>query len=107
MAKRRQIVIMSSEPQTPSGLAPMGSVRRITEQFSRFNTAPDGSPALTTVRLFGPGMVVELPQGFDQVTQAMVTVNEEDIAWPVLSRVCREFKWKMVDLDTGRSFGGT
>lgn len=104
MAKRRQIALMRAGQ--PGEMPPMGSVKQIIADLSRFNTAPDGGPTgVGTYRLFGPGMVVELPTGSENVTQALVTMNEEDIAWPVLSRLCKELKWKMVDLETGRSFG--
>lgn len=107
MAKRRQIVLMNAAAPASEGMAPLGSLRDVTEILARFNTAPDGSPpsAMGTLRLFGPGMLVEIPQGFDTVAQAMVTLIEEEIAWSVLSRLCKERKWKMVDLDTGRAFG--
>lgn len=107
MAKRRQIVLMNAAAPTSEGMAPLGSLRQVTEILGRFNTATDGTPPSTmgTLRLFGPGMVVELPQGFDNIAQAMVTLVEEEIAWSVLSRLCKEKKWKMVDLETGRAFG--
>lgn len=107
MAKRRQIVLMNAAAQSSEGLRPLGSLRGVSEILARFNTAPDGSPpgGMGTLRLFGPGMVVELPQGFDQIGQAMVTLVEEEIAWSVLSRLCKEQKWKMVDVETGRAFG--
>ncbi|MCH8271572.1 MAG: hypothetical protein IH985_10235, partial [Planctomycetes bacterium] len=50
-------------------------------------------------------MVVEIPLGVDPVTQAMVTLVEEDIAWPVLMRLCQTTRWSMMDLETGRTFG--
>lgn len=98
---------MNAAAPTSEGMAPLGSLRQVTEILGRFNTATDGTPPSTmgTLRLFGPGMVVELPQGFDNIAQAMVTLVEEEIAWSVLSRLCKEKKWKMVDLETGRAFG--
>jgi predicted dinucleotide-binding enzyme len=55
--------------------------------------------------LHGPGMIVELATAQDPVQQAMVTVTDDDIAWPVLSRLCKAVGWKMVDVETGRMFG--
>jgi hypothetical protein len=52
-------------------------------------------------------MIVELPMGEakDDVAQAMVTVTDEEIAMPVLLRMCKTLGWAMVDIETGRSFG--
>jgi len=107
MAKRRQLALMSAGQSRDGGAAPLGSLRRVKELLSPFNTAPDGAPTgqTGTHRLYGPGMVIDLPGSQDEVTQALVTMIEEDIAWPVLSRLCKALQWKMVDLESGRSFG--
>ncbi len=89
-------------------MRPLGSRRDVRETLARFNTADDGATrqgALTEV-LHGPGMVLELPVGQDEITQAMVNVQEEDIAWSVLSRLCKSTGWSLVDLETGRKFSG-
>ena len=89
-------------------LAPMGTRAEVKEALARFNTAPDGMPlkdTASTERLFGPGMVVEIPLGMDTITQAMVTASDEEIAWPVLVKACRALGWQMVDLESGRTFG--
>ncbi len=85
---------------------PLGSWREVVERLRDFNTAPDG--ALETLgMLFGPGIIVQLPMlgPDDPVMQAVVTLEEENIAWPVLTRICRLLKWKMMDPKTGRTFG--
>src|SRR5262245_7905004 len=107
MPPRRPLALMSAEPAPGGGNRPLGSLKRITELMSNFSTAPDGSPPgqMGTHRLHGPGMVVEIPAGQDQIAQAMVTLVEEEIAWAVLTKLCRALKWKMIDLETGRSFG--
>lgn len=86
----------------------MGTVPEITKGLARFNTAPDGSArsaSTGTVLLHGPGMIIELPTSTDEVMQAMATVRDDEFAWPVLSRICRELSWAMVDMNTGRRFG--
>ncbi|MBL8877043.1 MAG: hypothetical protein JNM86_14710 [Phycisphaerae bacterium] len=88
--------------------APMGTVKEVKEILAVYNTAPDGSPrsaSLGTEVLHGPGLIIELPINQDEVTQALVTVLDDDIAWPVLSRVCKAVAWKMMDVETGRVFG--
>lgn len=106
MAKKRQIVLQNAE-QGDEGLEPLGTPKEVASMLSRFNTAPDGRPAKTGTDIFhGPGFVLELPRGLSRLTQAMVTVEEEDFAFPVLSRLCRNLGWVMVDIESGRKFGG-
>lgn len=125
MARKRQLVLMkgnltpldklqtgpvsnSSNSAGPSATGPLGSVKEVRESLARFNTASDGaarSASLGTELLHGPGMIVELATAQDPVQQAMVTVTDDDIAWPVLSRLCKAAGWKMVDVETGRMFG--
>ena len=107
MAKRRQLALMSATPSKGGAAPSLGSFRRVKEQLANFNTAPDGAPSgqMGTHRLYGPGMVVDVPASQDEINQALVTIVEEDIAWPVLSKVCKALQWKMVDLESGRSFG--
>jgi hypothetical protein len=71
-----------------------------------FNTAPDGSASALGV-LHGPGIIVQLPMvgDDDPVSQILVTLNDEAAAWPVLERMCRVLGWKMMDPQSGRTFG--
>lgn len=103
MAKRskRQFVLMP-------GASPMGSLSDVRERLGDFNTAADGGPAKSygTEFLYGPGYSVELPTGAEQVTQAIVSVNDDELALPVLMRMCKARGWKLVDIESGRTFGG-
>ena len=105
MGARRQLVLV--RPDANGGMTPLGSVDEVAEALARFNTATDGSVArsLGTRVLYGPGFVVEIPTAQDTVNQALVNVKDEEIAWPVLSRMCRVLEWKMMDAATGRQFG--
>ena len=92
----------------PVATGPLGTAREVKETLARFNTAPDGSArsaSLGTEILHGPGMVVEIACGSGDVQQAMVTVTDDDVAWPVLSRLCKAVGWRMMDVETGRLFG--
>lgn len=107
---KRQIALMmkrvGGRPGDP--VPPMGTPGEVRAALSNFNTAPDGAPARAGALmeiLYGPGMIVEMPVNQESVVQAMVTINDEDSAIPVLLRACRARGWTMVDLDTGRSFG--
>ena len=102
---KRQIVLTGG---TDNGEAPpMGSLREVMEALSHFNTAPDGSggPGAATAILHGPGLIVELPTAVEEIRQALVTLVDEDTAWPVLTRMCKSLSWRMMDPETGRSFG--
>lgn len=109
MARNRQLVLSlpAEGGQKVTGeLQSMGTIEEVKETFSRFNTAEDGSPSRTgMVILYGPGYVVEIPAFGEEVRQAMVTVKDEDIAFPVLWRLCKKCGWKMMDPETGQSFG--
>ncbi len=78
----------------------VGPRKEILEALARCNTAAEdsGSPDV----LFGPGIRVELAPGQDPVTQMLVTVNEEEIGWLVLTRMIKEFGWRLLDPNTQR-----
>lgn len=96
-----QYVILSRQPapSSGSGLAPIGSRKEIVHELSRYNTAPESSADDT---LYGPGIRIEMPPGQDPVTQMLMTVVEEEIAWLVIMRLAKAFSWKIVDMNTGR-----
>lgn len=85
---------------------PLGSAKQITDALAPFNIAPDGDP-LTIGILFGPGLTIQLPMTGDNqpVQQVMAMLDEEDIAWPVIIRLCRRLNWKLMDPASGRIFG--
>ena len=112
MAKKRTIVLVNQP--SPGAMQPLGSFREFLAAVGRFNLAGDGSgpggmgsvPGMSM--LYGPGCIVEVAGDGDpksDVMQAMVTVTDEDFAWPVLSRLCKDQKWKMMDPESGRTFG--
>lgn len=110
MSRPRQIVIQLPAPGGAWGDGPLpalGSLKDVEEAFAQFNTAPDGSGRTSGGMpiLHGPGIVVELPVNDGKVHQALVNVKDGDIAFSVLWRLCRKFGWKMLDPDSGRTFG--
>lgn len=113
MARHRQLVLLKPAP-SPDGtvvadLDDLGTMGEVLAVFAAFNTSADGSGAgpSGSALLYGPGMVVEIPTPPDRdpVRQAMITVKDEDLAWSVLWRLCRKHGWKMMDTETGQSFG--
>lgn len=92
-------------PDRAGETQPLGPIRDVRAALARFNTAGDGTPPGVLERLFGPGMVVELPTGQDVVNQAIVTTNDEDTSFPVLMRLCKTLGWRMMDMESGRTIG--
>ena len=103
----RMVVLMNSKGGAPGEVVPLGRRAEIVASLGRFNTHSDGSGkavAFGTDRFYGPGFVVEMPAGQDELAQVMVSIGDADTAWPVLSRMCKTLGWRMVDPDSGRSF---
>jgi hypothetical protein len=110
MSKRQVVILKSVDPadDESGGMPSMGSAAEVADMLARYNTTPDGAkphPASqdTGVRtLYGPGMLVEMAPQDDEVKQLMVTMTDEDFAFPVLTRACRAFKWTMMDPESGQ-----
>lgn len=102
---RRSMVLTG---KGPGGRAvPLGERKDVLKHLAAANTAPDGGPPRTVgmETLYGPGMVLEFPSTTGEIQQAMVTMNEEDIAWAVLQNLCKRHAWMLMDLESGRTFG--
>ncbi len=108
MAKTRQLVLfVQAPPGAKTGKAPtLGQRRDVIKALAAFNTAPDGSKDNSLA--YGPGFIAQFPLGdpTDEIQQVLVGLNEEEISWPVLSRICKTLGWAMMDPDTGRTFTG-
>lgn len=103
-----------------STMEPLGTLRAVARQLASYNIAPDSSgphgfgERMGVALFFGPGLVAEVPlsdemtankgEGPD-VVLVLVSVTDEDFAFPVVMRLCRESKWKMMDPDSGRTLG--
>lgn len=117
MSKSRQVLLVKllkadgEDEASASVLSsiPLGTYRQVIEALGQFNTASDGSNAPESFGvLYGPGLIVQMPmvEADDPVNQVAVSMHEEEVAWPVLSRICRRLGWKMMDPGSGRTFGG-
>jgi hypothetical protein len=95
----QQFVILSKRPNSANGLASLGPRADLVRSLERFNTSPErqGDDVL-----YGPGIRLELPPEQGDVSQVLVTITEEEIAWQVIMRLLKEFEWKIVDMNTGR-----
>jgi len=98
-AATQQLVILSREPSTSNGLALIGSRTEIISGLSHYNTAPERNGDDT---LHGPGIRIELPPGQQDISQMLLTVVEEEIAWQTIMRLAKAFRWKLLDTNTGR-----
>jgi hypothetical protein len=102
------VILKSVDPadDADGGLPPMGTKDEVLDQLARFNTAPDGAKPKNAdqivMTIYGPGMFVELAVQDDEVKQLMVTMTDEDFAFPVLTRACRVYKWTLMDPETGQ-----
>jgi hypothetical protein len=122
LARKRQVILLklAEEPHVDSeatrtgdgcSMVPLGACAEVVRTLAPFNVAPDGSgpggmgEALGTGILYGPGMIIEMPTGGDEISQLMVSVTDEDFAWAVLMRMCKLLHWKMLDPESGRTFG--
>ena len=99
-AVSQQLVILARAEPTDDGLPPLGSREEILERLAGLNTAP-AQPGEDI--LYGPGIRIELPPG-DPVTQMLMTVVEEEIAWQVIMRLAKDMQWKLRDMATGREW---
>lgn len=101
--KKRQLILQ--HPPDEEGAVALGSRKEVCATLARFNTAPDGSPETGgTVILHGPGLVLEIATTQREIQQAIVTLTDDEIAFPVLMRLCKSQGWSMIDLESGMSF---
>ncbi len=108
MGQARQLILTPGGGESSDAeRGGLGLKREVLRLLGEFNTAPDGSAEGFGVA-HGPGFLVELPlvDEKDEVKQVMVSVLDEETAWPVLARMCMRHHWQMVDPVSGRSFGG-
>jgi len=96
-----QYVIQARQDErADNGLPPIGSRDELLGRLSHYNTAPESEQSDEV--LFGPGIRLEMPPG-DSINQLLLSITEEEIAWPVMLRLCRDFKWSILDPNTGRT----
>lgn len=120
VARKRTLILLRSGTGPDGGMLALGSLREVCTALGQSNVHPDGSgphgfgERVGTGVMFGPGMVLEIPFTDDpgsnrgqgpELKQILVSVTDEDFAFPVLMRICRLNEWKMMDPDSGRTFG--
>ncbi len=98
MAELRQFVLLSQAPQTEDVLPPLATRSQLQALLAPLNTALD-QPGSDTFH--GPGVELVMDSG-DPVRQVLLSVNDEEIAWPVIPRIAVALKCKVRDPETGR-----
>lgn len=93
------LYVITSRNSSDGQLAPLGARDEILRVLAERNTAPE-APGQDV--LYGPGFRIELPPG-DPVTQMLMTIVEEEIAFHVIQRFVREMPWRFTDPVSGRS----
>lgn len=115
MAARSILLVKTLDQDTQEGEAPppaalstvsLGRYEEVVKLLTQFNCSADGSPLGPNV-LYGPGVILQMPMADrdDPVNQILVSLVEDSVAWPVLTRICRVLGWKMMDPSSGRTFG--
>ena len=104
MPASRQLVLIHADAGDTPGRS-LGLKKEVVKALAPYNTAPDGS-LLESGVAYGPGLRMEMPMvgDRDEVKQILVTVLDEEFAWPVLVRVCRGLRWALQDPESGRTF---
>ena len=110
MAKRQLVLTAArgDDDDYPPSLGPLKAVLKTLKAYNCWadGSGPDGvgrAPGMALVH--GPGMVLEIPAATDEVMQILATMTDEEYAFPVLLRLCRENGWTMMDPESGRAFG--
>ena len=102
MANRQLVILSTDPPPAGGGMAPLGTRREIIERLAPLNVSPDQEGSAF---LYGPGFVIQLPPDGAPITQMLLGINEDEIAWHVIMRIVREIGWKMLDPSTGQELG--
>ena len=92
-------VILSRANKKDGAPAPIGSRADIVKSLSLRNTAAEVEGG---DMLYGPGIEIELPQNEDPVSQMLLTISDDDIAWVVIMKLAKELQWKIFDPASGR-----
>lgn len=99
----RELVILAPRDGSGGAPAPIASRSQILADLEPLNTAPEAPGGDC---LYGPGIRIDLPPGQDPITQMLLTIVDDDIAWSVIRRLLRTFPWRMQDPISGMEWVG-
>lgn len=93
------VVLSSHDADSREGMMPIASRKDLLAGLFDCNTGPERQDDDI---LYGPGIRLELTPGQDPITQMLLTLTEDTIGWQVLTKLLKQFDWKLLDPDTGR-----
>ncbi|MFM8642369.1 MAG: hypothetical protein ACKOV8_04540 [Phycisphaerales bacterium] len=98
---RKRYVIQYAIPSADGSLTPMGTRAELVTGLATCNTGPDQANGSV---LYGPGIELVIAPGEDPVRQMEMAVTDDDIAWTIIHRMKKQFGWKFIDPESGRTF---
>jgi len=108
LPKRQVLIVRMPESDGNDGdhVNPAGSMESLGERAEIYRKLADQniSPEITDGEfLYGPGITIQAPMtGQSDVMQLLCSIVDEDIAWPVLMRLCPRYGWSLMDPESGR-----
>ena len=93
------VVLSSHDADSQGAMMPIASRKDLLAELFDCNTGPEQKDEDV---LYGPGIRLELTPGQDPITQMLLTLTEEEIGWQVLTKLLKQFDWKLLDPNTGR-----
>jgi hypothetical protein len=101
----RSLVILSNQPDSAAGRPPIADRSELLDRLAAMNIAPQSPDDLDA--LHGPGVRLEFTPGEDPVSQVLLEIVDDDIAWAVIERLRRAIPVRIVDPISGRELGGS
>ena len=102
MAKRKLLIVgyENNGNQPGESVIPLGDRRDILIILAQHNIAPDMPGGEF---LYGPGITIQIPlTGNRDINQLLCSLQDEDVAWPVLMKLIPDTNWALMDPDSGR-----
>ncbi len=98
---QRQLVILSRTNNKDGTLGAIGSRMDVVKSLELRNTCAEIEGGEI---MYGPGVNIELTPNQDPILQMLLTITDDDIAWPVIMRLAKDLQWKILDPSSGREF---
>jgi hypothetical protein len=97
------LVILSNRTDSNEGRPAIADRRDLIARLAPHNMAPEGPDSPDS--LYGPGIRIDLTPGEDPVSQALLEIVDEDIAWVrngPIARLLKALPIRIVDPISGR-----
>ncbi|MDA1007424.1 MAG: hypothetical protein O2800_00270 [Planctomycetota bacterium] len=100
----RQFAISARHRNDDGSMPPIGRRDELLSQFATINTYPE---SVGSDQLFAPGVTMELPSTDLEPTQILMSIDDEDIAWPYIMRLVKTIPVRILDVESGRELGAS